>query len=94
MVESAVSDVVRCTVTSDNPLAACRDECLVLDKTLAYVASATLAERNELVGNLTGNLSVMLVLKPLSEESLHLVCAASAAETLLHKLGNCHACSV
>ena len=94
MVKSAVSDIVRCTVTTDDPLAACRDECLVLYKALAYVASATLAKRNELVCNLACNLSVVLVLKPLSEESLHLVCAACALKTLLHELGNCHACSV
>ena len=94
MVESAVSDVIRCTVTADDPLAACRDECLVLDETLAYVASATLAERNELVGNLTCNLCILLVLEPLSEESLHLVSAASACETFFHEACYCSACSV
>ena len=76
MVETAVSDIVRCTVTTDDPLAACRDECLVLNKALADVAVASLAKWNELVSNLACYLSVVLVLKPLSEESLHLVCAA------------------
>ena len=77
MVESAVSDIVRCTVTTDDPLAACRDECLVFKETLAYVASATLAERNELVCNLAGNLSVVLVLEPLGREPSSRLCSMS-----------------
>ena len=73
MVESAVSDIVASTVTAYDPLAACRDEVLILEESLAGVASAVLAERNESVGNLAGDLRVILVLKPLGEESLHLI---------------------
>ena len=73
MVKSAVSDIVRCTVTTDNPLAACRDECLVLNELFADVAAASLAKRDERVSNLTGNLCIVPVFKPLGEEILHFV---------------------
>ena len=76
MVKSAVSDIVRCTVTTDDPLAACRDECLVLDELFADVSTTSLAKRDECVSNLAGNLCIVPVLKPLGEEVLHLVRAA------------------
>ena len=94
MVESAVTDIVACAVTADDPLAACRQEVLVGEELLADVAAACLHERNELVGNLAGNLCILAVLEPLGEESLHLVRAAAAAEALLHKAGNGVACAV
>ena len=94
MVESAVSDVVCPAVTTEDPLAACRDECLVFHKLLASVASACLAHRDEGVCNLACDLGVVAVLKPFGEEVLHLACAARACKTLLHKACYGSACPV
>ena len=73
MVESAVSDIVACTVTAEYPLAAARDEVPVLEKFLAGVATASLHKRNELVSHLAGYCSVVLVVEPLLEEDFHLI---------------------
>ena len=94
MVKSAVSDIVACTVAAEDPLAAARDVVLVLEKLLAGVAAACLHERNELVGNFAGYSVVVAVVEPLLEESLHLVAAAGALETLCHEVAHCLACAV
>ena len=73
MVESTVSDIVTSTVTTDNPLAACREELLVCQELLAMRTICVLHERQEFVRNLTGNCRIVLILKPLSEESLDFV---------------------
>ena len=73
MVESAVSDIVACTVTTDDPLAACRNELLVRQEFLAMRAISSFHQRAELVSYLTGDRRVILILKPLLEESLDFI---------------------
>ena len=88
MVESAVADVIACTVSADNPLAACRYVLLEGENALAGLAAASLHHRNELIADLPCYGIVSSVLEPLGKQRLHLIAAAIAAETLGHKPGD------
>ena len=88
MVESAVADVVGPAVTTEDPLAAGRDEVLVVKKFLAVRAVGLLHERNDLVSHLAGDLTVLLVLKPLPEQSLYFIRALVAVEGGGHEVGH------
>ena len=88
MIKSAVSDIVAGSVSTEDPLAACRDVLLEFEKCLAGIASTCLHERNEGVADFAGNCIVALVVKPFLEECLHLLAAALACQSLGHKVSD------
>ena len=88
MVQTAVTDVVGGTVTTDDPLAAGRDEVLEFHELLAGVAAALLGERDDLVRDLAGDGGVLRSLEPLGGEVLDLLAAAFALQGLLHRGGD------
>ncbi len=94
MVESAVTDVVGPAVATEDPLAAGRDEVLVVKEFLAVRAVGVLHQRNDLVGHLACDLTVLLVLKPLPEQSLYFLRALVAVESCGHEVGDCLAGAV
>ncbi len=87
MVKTAEADVVCGAVAGDNPLRACHEEALEFKDALAYVASASLAERHELVGYLAGDAGAVAAFKPLGGESLDFFAAVGAGRGLRHKVG-------
>ena len=87
MVETAEAYVVCGAVTGDDPLRTLGDVLLDGEQTLAYVAAASLAERNNLGSNLLGHGDIVAVLEPLGGQSLDGVRAGGALESLLHVVG-------
>ena len=99
MVETSVADVVRSTVTTDDPLAALNEVILVSENLLASVTTTSLTSSYNLRSESLGLSSILLILDPLLHQCLEFSRAASArlslghetSETLLHLLvGNSH----
>ena len=82
MVKTAVTDIVRSTVATDNPLAAFNDMVFVVEDLFASIATACLASSYDRFVEAVSDSSIVLVVKPLLEHRLHLLGAASAAECL------------
>ena len=87
VVETAETDVVCCAVTGDDTLRAGDQIALEFEDALADVASAGLAERHELVGDLAGDAGAVAVVEPLLCERLDFVRALVAAESGGHQVG-------
>ncbi len=85
MVESAVTDIIGSTVTTDDPLAAFNDMVFLSEDSLAGVATAFLHSSHHRLIETVGNLCRVLVLEPLFEHCFEFVGAVSALKAFLHE---------
>ncbi len=90
MVETAEADVICGTVAGDDPLRTVGDVLLDGEDALAYVTSASLAERYDLLGYFLGGGNVVAVVEPLLGESLDVRAALVTLESGLHVGGYAH----
>ena len=86
-VQTAEAYVVGGAVTGDNPLRACGDEAFELDDFAAGVASASLAQGYNLVGDFACGGGVVGCIEPLLSQGFDLVGAFGTFQGFVHKVG-------